>query len=80
MYQKKTIRRAPDAETRAMMRAANQIELGLRQLKRTIDDRQAVGKWLKERRDADAEVAELFEDPPEFPVYVDAQGNEHGEY
>ena len=51
MYQKRTIRKSPDSETRAMMRASNEIKIGLRRLKRTIETRQAVGKWLSQQRE-----------------------------
>ena len=62
MYQKRTIRKSPDSETRAMMRASNEIKIGLRRLKRTIETRQAVGKWLSQQREVRGELGELFPD------------------
>ena len=41
------------------------------------DDWQRIADWHK-RHKMTCQTPDV--DPPEFPVYVDAQGNEHAEY
>ena len=85
MYTKKRLRRM-SPQRRKLARTYNDIERGLRALKRHIDDDSIwqieadAAMWQEEQRLAALPQADGADEPLVFPLYMGTQVNEHEEY